>query len=86
MKKHRSTVFTRLLFFLIIFLPLAFIGVTISKGKDPMIEFKRLIGQRTNSEESSTNYTKSSEDLTIEMQRKEIEILKKELEICKQSK
>ncbi len=82
MKKHRSTVFTRMLFFLLIFTPIAYIGVMFSQGKNPVDEVKNLINKTTD----KTNYSKTSEELTIEMQRSEIENLKKELKMCKEQK
>ena len=83
MKKHRATSFTRLLLFLIVFLPIAWVAINVAKGDDPLLEFKRAIG--VNTEHSKTSYPKSSEELTIEMQRTEIENLKNELELCKQA-
>ena len=83
MKKHRATSFTRLLLFLIVFLPIAWVAINVAKGDDPLVEFKKAVGIST--DKAKTNYPKSSEELTIEMQRTEIENLKKELELCKEA-
>lgn len=83
MKKHRATSFTRLMLFLIVFLPIAWVAINLAKGDDPLVEFKKAIGMSNESKEA--NYSKSSEELTIEMQRTEIENLKNELELCKQA-
>ena len=89
MKKHRTTVFTRLMIFLLVFTPLAYIGVNYAKGKNPVTEFKALIGANLNKSEGNRRDTphksKSKEELTIDLQRNEIENLKKELEACKQA-
>jgi hypothetical protein len=89
MKKHRTTVFTRLLIFLLVFTPLAYVGVNYAKGKNPLTELKTLFGVKQNMQEQNTRdvpyKSKSKEELTIELQRTEIENLKKELEACKQA-
>ena len=89
MKKHRVTVFTRLVIFLLLFTPLAYIGVNYAKGKDPIVEFKKLISSKQNGTDLNVNEapykSKSKEELTIDLQRNEIENLKKELAACKQS-
>ncbi len=82
MQKHRATVFTRMLIFLLIFLPLAFIGVTKYQGKDPMVELKKLIGDKN--KEQPTNYSKTSEEMTIEILRQEVSDLKTQLIECQQ--
>lgn len=89
MKKHRTTVFTRLIIFLLIFTPLAYFGVNYAKGKNPLTEFKALFDVNQDKQETNSrdipHKSKSKEELTIELQRTEIENLKKELEACKQA-
>ncbi|MFT5998710.1 MAG: hypothetical protein ACI81P_001164 [Neolewinella sp.] len=54
MAKTRMTGFSRLLLFLILFLPLAFVGISYAKGEDPIANFKDLVGMEATSQNSTT--------------------------------
>jgi len=43
------TGFSRLLLFLLLFLPLAFVGISYAKGEDPIANFKDLVGMEATS-------------------------------------
>ncbi|MFK8163780.1 MAG: hypothetical protein AB8H12_15145 [Lewinella sp.] len=49
MAKTRMTGFSRLLLFLLLFLPLAFVGISYAKGEDPIANFKDLVGMEATS-------------------------------------
>ena len=57
MAKSRMTGFSRLLLFLLLFLPLAFVGISYAKGEDPVASFKDLVGMDTTSAPASADYT-----------------------------
>ncbi|WP_026231750.1 hypothetical protein [Neolewinella persica] len=57
MAKTRMTGFSRLLLFLLLFLPLAFVGISYAKGEDPIANFKNLVGMETTNYSPSTNNT-----------------------------
>ena len=84
MKKHRATSFTRLILFLLVFLPITWVAINMIKGDDPWLELKKAVGMST--DQKKINYPKSSEELTIEMQRTEIKNLKNELELCQKAR
>lgn len=51
------TGFSRLLLFLLLFLPLAFVGISYAKGEDPIANFKNLVGMEATSQSASgTDY------------------------------
>ena len=79
MKKHRTTIFTRLLLFLIIFLPISYLLVTYLKGEDSILNKKGDVKE-------VIHESKSTIELTVELQRKEILRLQQELDSCRINK
>ena len=57
MAKTRMTGFSRLLLFLLLFLPIAFVGISYAKGEDPIANFKDLVGMEATSQNSTHNST-----------------------------
>lgn len=57
MAKTRMTGFSRLLLFLLLFLPLAFVGISYAKGEDPIANFKDLVGMEATNHSATTSNT-----------------------------
>ena len=79
MKKHRTTIFTRLLLFLIIFLPVSYLLVTYLKGDELILNKKGEVNE-------TIHESKSTIELTVELQREEILRLQQALDSCKTNK
>lgn len=76
MKKHRTTILTRLLLFLLVFTPISYL--VISYLQEDGAFNKKGMDVSTMKHES-----KSTSELTIELLRKENVLLKKQLDSCK---
>lgn len=93
MARTKLTGFSRLLLFLLIFLPLAYFGASYYNGEDPIAKIKDLIGQSDSTEDYNNHrpgnetYEPDGESATFEnvaKMRDEIKNLKKRLIITEE--
>lgn len=57
MAKTKMTAFSRFLLFLVLFLPLAFVGASYYNGEDPIANIKNLIGMEETSEAQRVDHS-----------------------------
>ncbi len=60
MAKAKMTAFSRFLLFLLIFIPLAFVGASYYNGEDPVANFKNILGIETQQQAPTADYTSTA--------------------------